>query len=209
MSFMSYILNAVRDDRAYGEMLCTAVDRLTGRDPQDVALQSGIPYDRANGAFTWESFGQLVFVSGADWSIRGTLGNWHSLTILHYLEMADGTMITGELISFGQQQDGLARGGDFDRRCESILGRVLGSLTIREAEERCRRLGGKITASNADVCCVFTPMPRYPVTLKLWLADDDLDGSARLFLDKSCDHYLTIEDSVTVGTILMEELQKG
>ena len=51
-------------------------------------------------------------------------------------------------------------------------------------------------------------MPRYPVTLKLWLADEDLDGSARLFLDESCDHYLSVEDSVTVGTILTEELLK-
>ena len=208
MSFMSYILNAVRDDRAYGEMLRAAVDRLAGRDPLDVALKSGIPYDSGSGELSWDSFGQRVTVSGTDWTVRGALGNWHSLTILHYLEMADGAMLTGDMISFGQQRDGLARGGDFDRRCENILGRALGNLAIREAEERCRRMGGKIIASNADVGCVFTPMPRYPLTLKLWLADEDLDGSARLFLDSSCDHYLTIEDSVTVGTILMEELQK-
>jgi len=209
MSFMSFILNAVKDDRAYGEMLSAAQARLAGRDPMEIAARSAMPFDTVRGYFYWPSLGDTVRVDPRDWSVSGCLGNWHVLTVLHYLDMADGSPLAGRLINFGQQKDGLARGGDFDRRCEATLGKSLGVLMPEEAERRCLRLGGRLMPSNADLCAEFAYMPRYPVTLKLWFADDDLDGSARLFLDESCDRYLTIEDSVTVGTILMEELLKA
>ena len=206
MSFQSYILNAVRDDRAYAEMLSAAQERLKGRSAADVAPRTGMAWNREADPLSCASLGREVTVNAADWSIRGTLGNWHSLTVLHYLDMADGSLLWDELITFGQQKDGLARGGDFDRRAEQTLSRALGRLESAEAAERCRRLGGVMRKSNADLCVRFDYLPRYPITLKLWFADEDLEGSARLFLDRSCDRYLSVEDSVTVGTILMEEL---
>lgn len=208
MSFMSFILNAVKDDRAYESMLAAAQKRLSGRDPMEIAARSAMPFETLKGYFYWPSLGDTVKVDPRDWSVTGCRGNWHVLTVLHYLDMADGAPLTGRMITFGQQKDGLARGGDFDRRCESLLGKELGRLDLKEAERRCLRLGGRLVSSNADLCAEFAWMPRYPVTLKLWLADEDLDGSARLFLDESCSHYLSIEDSVTVGTILTEELLK-
>ena len=208
MSFGSFVLNAVREDRAYGEMLSAAQERLKGRDVPEVIKNSGFAWDTGTAALCCLSLGRKITVSAEDWSVKGTMGNWHTLTVLHYLDMADGSPLWGELVSFGQQKDGLARGGDFDRRAETTLSRCLGRIAPAEAEERCRRLGGVILRSNADLCVRFDYLPYYPVTLKLWFADEDLDGSARLFLDRSCDRYLTIEDAVTVGTILMEELTK-
>ena len=208
MSFMSFILNAVKDDRAYEEMLSVARQRLAGRDPMEIAARSAMPFDTLKGYFYWPSLGDTIRVGVSDWTVTGCRGNWHVLTVLHYMDMADGTALTGNMINFGQQKDGMARGGDFDRRCETALGNALGKLDRAEVERRCLRLGGRLQSSNADICAAFEYLPRYPVTLKLWFADEDLDGSARLFLDESCDRYLSVEDSVTVGTILMEELMK-
>ena len=71
-------------------------------------------------------------------------------------------------------------------------------------------MGAKLENSNADLCAVLPFLPQYPVTWKLWLAeeDDEIDGSGRLFLDGSADHYLSIEDAVTVGTIILDRLQR-
>ena len=209
MSFGSYILNAVRDDRAYGEMLKAAQARLQGRNAADVAQRSGFAWNTETNTLSCASLGRVVTVEAADWSIHGALGNWHALTVLHYLDMADASPLWGELITFAQQRDGLARGGDFDRRAEIRLSATLGRLTPAEVETRCRTLGGTRLRSNADLCVRFDYLPRYPVTLKLWFADEELEGSGRLFLDRSCDRYLTIEDAVTVGTILLEELTKA
>lgn len=209
MSFMSYVLNAVKDDRAYAEMLAAAQERLRGRSAADAAERSGFAWDPRSGCLSCRSLGRDVTVNGSDWSVRGAMGNWHSLTILHCLDMADGSPVLDELISFGQQADALSRGGDFDRRSESTLSRALGRLDPAETQARCLRLGAVLLPSNADICARFFYLPRYPITLKLWFADEDLEGSARLFLDRSCGHYLSIEDSVVVGTILMEELQRA
>ena len=40
----------------------------------------------------------------------------------------------------------------------------------------------------------------------LWFADEEIPGSGRLFLDRSASHYLTVEDTVTAGSVLMEAL---
>ena len=73
-------------------------------------------------------------------------------------------------------------------------------------ERACRALGGVLTPSNADVCAVFSLFPNYPITLKLWFADEEIPGSGRLFLDRSASHYLTVEDAVSAGSDLMEVL---
>ena len=67
-------------------------------------------------------------------------------------------------------------------------------------------MGGVLTPSNADVCAVFSLFPNCPITLKLWFADEEIPSSGRLFLDRSASHYLTVEDTVTAGSVLMEVL---
>ena len=103
MSFMSFILNAVKDDRAYEEMLSAARQRLAGRDPMEIAARSAMPFDTLKGYFYWPSLGDTIRVGVSDWTVTGCRGNWHVLTVLHYLDMADGTALTGNMINFGQQ----------------------------------------------------------------------------------------------------------
>jgi len=90
---------------------------------------------------------------------------------------------------------------------EKKLPKVFGNLSMQELERRALALGGRVLASNADFCAEFAFLPRYPVTLKLWLADEEFPASGRLLLDSSAEHYLTIEDSVTVGEIFLQLLE--
>ena len=45
------------------------------------------------------------------------------------------------------------------------------------------------------------------MTLKLWLPDEEFPASGRLLLDESEDHYLTIEDAVTLGETILSSLE--
>ena len=47
---------------------------------------------------------------------------------------------------------------------------------------------------------------RYPLRLNIWLADEEFEASGKLLVSRSADHYLTIEDAVTVGDIFLSKL---
>ena len=121
-------------------------------------------------------------------------------------QYADGAPLTGRTITFSQYKDGLVRGGGLDRNAELIVRRDLGILPPEELERRCRLLGAELLPSNADFCARFDFAPRYPVWLKVWFADEEFPASGRLLLDESAPHYLTIEDAVTVGSLILDQL---
>ena len=128
------------------------------------------------------------------------------LTLLHLLDLADGTPPTGRTITLSQYKDGLVRGSGLDRNAELIVRRDLGILPPEELERRCRSLGAELLPSNADFCARFDFAPRYPVWMKVWFADEEFPASGRLLLDESAPHYLTIEDAVTVGSLILDQL---
>lgn len=200
---------AIHDNRAFSEMLAAAKRRLAGRPPAEIAAKARVRFDAARQVFQFSSLGEEMTVHYPSYEIEPELDAWHCLVILHYLEAADGTPLSGQLLTFGMLRDGLVRGGGFDRSCEREMADYFAKRPLEHLQAACAALGAQLEASNADLCAVFPLLPRYPVTLKLWLAeeDDDIDGSGRLFLDSSADHYLSVEDAVTVGTLLLDRLR--
>ena len=187
-------------------MLRTAREWLLGRQPQDIAEKTGIAYDEEHAQFHFMSLGREIIVSYPAYEIMPQTDEWHQLVILHYMKLADGTALTGAWTSMGAIKDGLIRGGDFDRRCEHVIGQRIGQITAEQFADKCRSIGGRITDSNADLAVYFDFLPRYPMLLKLWFADEEFSASGKLLLDAGADHYLTIEDAVTAGQIVMEKL---
>ena len=127
--------------------------------------------------------------------------------ILHYLDLADGTEVSPEMVSFGSLKDGLIRGTKFDHDMERELGGFLAGMTQEQLCRVCEELGAQLVEERADLCAVFPFLPRYPIWLKVWFADDEFEASGKLLVSKSADHYLTIEDAVTVGELLLSKLK--
>lgn len=192
------------ENRQYETMLAAAQARLAQHTAEDIARNAGAVY--TNGVLSVRTFGQAVTVHLPDCTVQPALSQWHTLTLLHYLDLADGTPPSGTTISFSQYRDGLIRGGGLDRNAELIVRRALGMLRPEELERRCRALGAEISESNADFCAQFNFAPCYPVWLKIWFADEDFPASGRLLVDETAPHHLTIEDAVTVGEMLLDQL---
>ena len=77
---------------------------------------------------------------------------------------------------------------------------------IKEPEQVinvCKSLGAEIIESKFDLCAVFYLFPNYLVTLNIWFADEEFEASGKMLVDKSADHYLTMEDSVMVGEFML------
>lgn len=128
------------------------------------------------------------------------------MVLLHYLNLADGTPLSDQRIGFSELRDGMVRGGDFDRRCEAVIRQHLGGMEPEALREKCAALGARFVEDNADLCAEFDYLPRFPMTLRIWFADEEFPASGRLMLNASADHYLTIEDAVTAGQLLMYKL---
>ena len=193
-----------QENRQMEAMRAAALARLAQHTPQQIAERAGVACK--DNTFLFDTFGQHVCVSLPSYTITPPLSAWHMLTLLHYLDLADGAPVTGQTITFSQHTDGLVRGGGFDRNAELIVRRDLGPLCPEELTRRCAALGGELLASNADFCARFWFAPRYPLLLQIWFADDEFPASGRLLLDESAPHYLTIEDAVTVGSLLLDTL---
>ena len=190
------------ENRQFELMLEAARSRLLRHVPEEISEKAGVRYE--NGVFWVRTFGRCVEIQWPAGKITPPVSKWHALTLLHYLDLADGTPLTGRTITFSQYKDGLVRGGGLDRNAELIVRRDLGVLPREELARRCEALGAELLPSNADFCARFDFAPRYPVWLKVWFADEEFPASGRLLVDESAPNYLTIEDAVTVGSLILD-----
>ena len=78
---------------------------------------------------------------------------------------------------------------------------------LQAAVKRLQNRSGEDLAAKSGA--VFPVLPRYPVTLKIWFADEEFPASGKLFLQDHADHYLSVEDAVTVGEILLQKLSEA
>ena len=190
------------ENRQFARMMQTAQERLLRHVPEEISEKAGVRYE--NGVFWVRTLGRRVEIQWPAGKITPPVSKWHALTLLHYLDLADGTPLTGRTITFSQYKDGLVRGGGLDRNTELIVRRDLGVLPREELARRCEALGAELLPSNADFCARFDFAPRYPVWLKVWFADEEFPTSGRLLVDESAPNYLTIEDAVTVGSLILD-----
>ena len=198
----------MKENRMFEQMLLAARQRFEGRSPAEIASRAGIEYDADAACFRLSSLGEQYSVSWPELAVMPETEGWHQLLMLHYLDLADGAPLTGRPVSFAQLKDGMVRGGGFDRRCEDALRELTERTNEKEIMRRCLAMGGRIVDSNADFAAELPFLPMIPVILKLWFADEDFPASGRILLDAGTDHYLTIEDAVTVGEIILERLSK-
>ena len=198
-----------RKNRAFQEMLTAAKGWLSGRSPEELAERAGAKWDPGAKFLKLQSLNQRLEVSAEDWSVRPQPEEWHHLILLHYLSIADGTQLSDEMISFGNLKDGLIRGTKFDRTADLALARFLKDREPEQIKEVCRFLGAGFRDSNADLCAVFPFLPRYPVAVKIWFADEEFPASGKMLVSASADHYLTIEDAVTAGEVMLGKLEEA
>ena len=198
-----------RKNRAFQEMLTAAKGWLAGRRPEELAELAGAKWEPEAKLLKLQSLNQRLEVSTEDWSVRPQPEEWHYLILLHYLSIADGTQLSDEMISFGNLKDGLIRGTKFDRTADMALARFLKGREPEQIQEVCRLLGAGVRDSNADLCAVFPFLPRYPVAVKIWFADEEFPASGKMLVSASADHYLTIEDAVTAGEVMLGKLEEA
>ncbi|KJS68861.1 MAG: hypothetical protein JL50_03275 [Peptococcaceae bacterium BICA1-7] len=189
-----------------------SVEKLSLGDPLAMAARSGTIFDQDRSCFIVESFGQNLSVSFPEGDIffLDTVHSPHfSLCIcaLNYLPRADGTPLSGKHISYRELENGHVYYAAFRRESINMLSACLPGKNPRLFAEAARKLGGSV-GEGADLACTLYPLPRFPVTIKLWFPDDEMEGSANILFDSSANHYLHTEDIAAVGELAARFLVK-
>lgn len=178
----------------------------TSKNPVEMAKNSGSIFDPGNSTITLQSLGQWIDVRFPEGKIsfsnssHSPVWNWR-LLILNYLSRADNTPTFNRLISYRELESGQVFYPAFLRESIKPLVRRLSQEPVDQITQACLKLGARF-GEKADVCAVFDFLPRFPVTVKIWLKDEEIGGSANILFDAGANHYLHTEDIAVAGNLV-------
>ena len=180
-------------NRMLALMLAPARERLAGRDVGALCANAAVTFDSERNELLLPSMGEVVRVRLPDYEIAQDLDMWRHLTLLQYLDAADGAPLTGTGISLGEMRGGLSRGPGFDRDISLMVARGLRGASARDVALACEALGGTLVPERADVCAVIPYAPRFPGTFRCWRGDEEFPPSGKTLVDAAAEHYLALE----------------
>lgn len=178
----------------------------TSKKPGEMAKNSGSTFDPKKSTITLQSLGQWIDVKYPEGKIsfsnsgHSPVWNW-SLLILNYLSRADNTPVSNRLISYRELESGQVFYPAFLRESIKPLVSKISQEPADRIMQACLKLGARLE-EKADVCAVFDFLPRFPITVKIWLKDEEIGGSANILFDAGANHYLHTEDIAVAGNLV-------
>ena len=158
-------------------MLAPAREKLIGRDIAELCKNSDVSFNIETNELFLPSLGETIHIQLPDFVITQELDMWRHLTLLQYLDMADGTPLTGKGIALSEMRGGLSRGLGFDKDISLMFSRDLRDASAEDFARACEALGGQIIPGKADVSAVIRPSGTEP-KLKLYLCVSAADRAA-------------------------------
>ncbi len=198
-----------------------AWDNVCGLPRDDVCKRTGAVFDEEAGAYILKCFGMDFLINPCDLLIstrdeRGgifldKLKYFFRLSVLNYLSTAKDIPPSGIL-----KKPLDLRGGHrfFQGTHQLPLDRVAERFgKDREGFIRQGRLyGADVHEGYGDASIVLYPFPRVPVTMILWLEDEEFPASVDLLFDSTCEFQISLSDIIwaiaMMCTLLMLE-EKG
>ena len=174
---------------------------LKGLDPAEVCKNAAVLYDEKYGNYVVKSFCTDFYVSPEKKIIKSTDATGeavikkHGYFFIHsclwYLVHAKDIPFAGRLLKPVN-----IKGGEIFFRGSHVL--PLDNLAKRYGDDKegFIKRGKELCAealAYGDASCKLFPMPRIPVILVLWLADDEFPPRTDLLLDSTCEIQLPLD----------------
>jgi hypothetical protein len=176
-----------------------------GLPREEVCRATGAGFDEKAGAYLLRCYGRDFLVSPCDMLIAsadgrgelflGKLKDFFRLAVLWYMSNAKEIPPTGRLL---RPTD--VKGGHRFTVGTHVL--PLERIAERFARDRegflrlGRAYGAEEIPGSGDACLRFYPLPRVPVTLLLWLEDEEFPPRVDLFFDSTCEFQLSLSDVI-------------
>lgn len=120
--------------------------------------------------------------------------SWSKIIIYDYIRRKGGRPLTGEWVTLGYFPNTASHVKAFQRSAEEKIAATF-NRNINGLKICCKEMGGVETQGKmkADYICRFDLLPRIPLYLCFWEADEEFTASCKLFLDSSAEAYIDIE----------------
>lgn len=186
-----------------------AVENFAKRVPEEMAHLSGVCYDGKqfcvkflNKEFFVEyPTGQVVGVDEQAVPIR-----WQIL-FLHYLCYAKGTPKQNKYISFKELPDGMVYIEPFTKRAIQPMIKMF-AHRLQEFQSVTASLGGECQ-SIGDFSVTIPVFPKLPITLVIWVGDEEFPANGNILFDGSAAGYLPTEDFAIIASELIWFIQRN
>jgi len=186
---------------------------LSRLESEDVCKRAKVAFDRKSASYILSSFSQDIIVSSQTKEIYGSsavsvfllkdLAYYSRLSVLWYLIKAKDIQLSGELI----KPYNIAGGQIFISGSHKL---PLDKIALKYGCDpegflkKGKELGGE-QIGYADASLQLSPFPRIPVTLLLWVKDEEFDAGCDLLLDSTCETHLPADIiwATTMMTLLI------
>lgn len=120
--------------------------------------------------------------------------SWSKIIIYDYIRRKGSKPLTGEWVTLGYFPNTASHVKAFQRSAEEKVAATF-NKDMNGLKARCKELGGREVQGKmkADYICRFDLLPRIPLYLCFWEADEEFQASCKLFLDSSAEAYIDIE----------------
>jgi hypothetical protein len=189
-----------------------AWEELKGLEPADVTKRASVSYD--DGCYVLRSLGMDFRINPDEKAIESMsaggevlikkFGYFFNLSAVWYLVLSKEIEPTGRHL----KPESLKGGDVFFKGTHKL---PLGGVAHKYGSDRdgfldrVAALGGKTLGEYGDAAAELYPLPRVPVTLILWLGDEEFPPRADLLMDSSCEIQLPLDIiwSVAMFSVLM------
>ena len=120
--------------------------------------------------------------------------SWSKIIIYDYVRRKGKIPLTGDWVSLGHFPGAASHSKAFQKNAEDKISEKFNS-DLSGLVSRCNGLEGDETSGKlkADYVCGFNLLPRVPMYLCFWEADDEYSASCKLYVDSSAEAYIDIE----------------
>lgn len=129
---------------------------------------------------------------------------WVHIPLLDYIAHGQGKSLSGDWLPFKQLNGAADWSRFFAHRCEEDMRQLVDAHTGLFFD-LLHLLGGQpITGINGDHSLVLHPLPRLPMVIHYWIAEEDFDSKLNILFDRTAPDNLNIEYIYTITRGLVE-----
>lgn len=189
-----------------------AVKEFSTGNPDNIARKGAVEYNSSENEFNVQFLQNNYTVNYPSAEVLTSNGDkasvYISILILHYLNTADGTPLSGRWISFKELPGGQIYIDPFKKRAIAPFLKAFGD-SPEQFIQAASKIGGINNAPGGTYSMIIPVLPRVPLSFIIHEGDDEFPSSANILFDAHAHCYLPTEDYAHLPGVIIRELTRS